>query len=610
MPMLPGPVFSIELVTTARRSRYFVLRTIYGAILLFVLWQGYQARFWWQSGSGREISVREMAQFAGALYYTFAVTQAITVLLLTPVMMAGVIADEKQRRTLHYLLASQLSSAEIVLGKLVSRLLHVAVFLAVGIPILSLLTLFGGIPPELVGLSYLLTASGVCFLAGLSILVSTYARTVREAVIVVYLLIAVWLVAPPLLTEPLRDTWPGLHALVEPLNEWVLATSPLSLISGLGPYAPGTPLWQSVSWTVGLQLLLGAAFVSLAIWRLRPVFRAQMGEAPLVRNWRARFGRPWRILPRPPVHDQPMLWKELHVVRSGGMVRWVVRACAALGLSLLAYWTFTFAIPAIDAAWRAFPNSASRGYGPVRDFNGFLRFTTGLLYSIWILGVTANACASVSAEKEEDTWLSLLGTPLSSSEILVPKMIGSAWRMRALAGTMLSLWLLGLTTGAIHPLGLLCLIGEWSIFTWFATALGVSLSLRTNSTTRATAAAQAILICLNGGYLLCCIPVQPDTVLVALGCSPFILVLSAFTGEELHQMLGHGSSQSFNADSMDELIALCVLGTLAYLAAAVALTRTSLAGFDDAVDRPHRDSLVDRVKGVGGRAKGARAELD
>ena len=42
-----------------------------------------------------------------------------------PALVAGIISDEYQRKTLHYLLASRLSSAEIVLGKLGARMVHV-----------------------------------------------------------------------------------------------------------------------------------------------------------------------------------------------------------------------------------------------------------------------------------------------------------------------------------------------------------------------------------------------------------------------------------------------------------------------------------------------------
>ena len=72
-----------------------------------------------------------------------AIGQEILVLVLTPPLVAGVIADEKQRKTLHYLMASRLSSAEIVLGKLLVRMLYVTVLLGVSLPVLSLLVLMG-----------------------------------------------------------------------------------------------------------------------------------------------------------------------------------------------------------------------------------------------------------------------------------------------------------------------------------------------------------------------------------------------------------------------------------------------------------------------------------
>ncbi len=203
-----------------------------------MLWQNYQANFWWRSRRLGEVTISEMARFAEGLFWSFAITQAVTVLLLTPVMMAGVIADEKQRRTLHYLMASRLSSAEIVLGKLLAKLLHLAVFLGVGFPVLSLLTLFGGVAPESIGLSYALTVSALIFVAGLSILVSTYARTVREAVLVVFLLAGAWLSLPPLIEQLLRYTFPGLERWIGPINAWVFATNPFASYREVGPSRP------------------------------------------------------------------------------------------------------------------------------------------------------------------------------------------------------------------------------------------------------------------------------------------------------------------------------------------------------------------------------------
>ena len=43
--MLMGPIFRAELLRTARRGRYYVLRTLYGAILLLLVWTGYEQAF-------------------------------------------------------------------------------------------------------------------------------------------------------------------------------------------------------------------------------------------------------------------------------------------------------------------------------------------------------------------------------------------------------------------------------------------------------------------------------------------------------------------------------------------------------------------------------------
>ncbi|HEV3122211.1 MAG TPA: hypothetical protein VGY53_09920, partial [Isosphaeraceae bacterium] len=59
--MLPGPVFNVELVITARRARYYVVRAIYGLVLLILVW----IIFVDSPMSGRgALSRQEMAQFA------------------------------------------------------------------------------------------------------------------------------------------------------------------------------------------------------------------------------------------------------------------------------------------------------------------------------------------------------------------------------------------------------------------------------------------------------------------------------------------------------------------------------------------------------------------
>ena len=123
--------------------------------------------------------------------------QLIAILLLIPPLFGGAITDEKQRKTLHYLMASRLSGAEIVLDKVLGRLPHLGIFLAIGIPIMSILGgLFGGISVEYVAIAYVGTFSTGAFVVALTVLISTLVRRVRQAVVISYLLMMAWLFLP------------------------------------------------------------------------------------------------------------------------------------------------------------------------------------------------------------------------------------------------------------------------------------------------------------------------------------------------------------------------------------------------------------------------------
>ena len=59
-----------------------------------------------------------MTRFAAEFSHAFLVAQAVVVLLLTPVYAGGAISDEKENRSLDFLLATRMTRSEILLGKL------------------------------------------------------------------------------------------------------------------------------------------------------------------------------------------------------------------------------------------------------------------------------------------------------------------------------------------------------------------------------------------------------------------------------------------------------------------------------------------------------------
>jgi ABC-type transport system involved in multi-copper enzyme maturation permease subunit len=71
----------------------------------------------------------------------FLAAQGLAVLLLS-----STIGEEIRKGTLGALLTTPITSLQIVVGKLLGRMLHVLVLLAISLPVLAILRLFGGVP--------------------------------------------------------------------------------------------------------------------------------------------------------------------------------------------------------------------------------------------------------------------------------------------------------------------------------------------------------------------------------------------------------------------------------------------------------------------------------
>ena len=177
-----GPVLVYDMVRTARRPRYRIIRTVYGLISLFgLLW------VYWSFSYEGSVPIRRMPEFAETFFFFFMVVQFAFVALLTPAYTAAAIADEKERHTLDFILATDVRNHEIVLSKFMSRLGNVTLLILTGLPALSLMELIGGIDPNHVLAGFLVTGLTGASLAALSILWSVQARKSSDAIILTYL---------------------------------------------------------------------------------------------------------------------------------------------------------------------------------------------------------------------------------------------------------------------------------------------------------------------------------------------------------------------------------------------------------------------------------------
>ena len=137
MRLGPGPVFVYEWLTTARRWQVYALRVLFvGAILVGL------AFVWYQMTIHRDVretaSLAELAAYGEAIYLTIAVVELTLVLLAAPAATAGAVCLDKARGTLDHMLATDLSNAEIVLGKLGVRLIPVLGLIACVLPVVAL----------------------------------------------------------------------------------------------------------------------------------------------------------------------------------------------------------------------------------------------------------------------------------------------------------------------------------------------------------------------------------------------------------------------------------------------------------------------------------------
>src|SRR5438105_7262395 len=144
-----GPVFAFEWLTTSRRWQTYALRALFLLVLLAAI-----AVVWWgQVGNlrrpaNRQTSLQEYAQFGEELSIGFIGTELALVLLAAPAAAAGAVCLDKQRGNLTHLLVTDLSSAEIIGGKLGTRLAPVLGLIAASLPVLYLCSWMGGIDPE------------------------------------------------------------------------------------------------------------------------------------------------------------------------------------------------------------------------------------------------------------------------------------------------------------------------------------------------------------------------------------------------------------------------------------------------------------------------------
>ena len=173
---LTGPIFEKELRVSSRRRRNYLLRFVYLILLtLFVVlvWLG-QTQF----SRNRSViyQVSRLAEVDKTVVLTIVWFQFCFTQLVAVIMLSNSISDEIYHKTLGTLMTTPINALQIVLGKLLSKLLQILILIGLSLPLLAVVRVFGGIPWDFVVSSLCINLTTVIFVASISMFFSIFTR--------------------------------------------------------------------------------------------------------------------------------------------------------------------------------------------------------------------------------------------------------------------------------------------------------------------------------------------------------------------------------------------------------------------------------------------------
>ncbi|MDZ4830679.1 MAG: hypothetical protein SGJ09_10845 [Phycisphaerae bacterium] len=411
--LLPTNPIVVRLVHGgSRRLRHLYIRSGYLAIMMLIL---LFALF------GPATTMKQLAQRGASAFTVISFGQVGLLCLLTPVFMAGAIAQEASPRTWDILLTTPLSNLQIVLGTLFGRLFFVLALLLSTLPLFATTQFFGGVPGDSIFLSYAIAACSALLVAAIAVTLSVTRSAGKRAVFVFYITVVMYLFVTYAIDLFVRWNQPVSGTVGVYNTTWLTAANPFlaleSLLMANTYVVPDVTAdgggWIARMWVgrpVGAFcwacVLLSLVMVAYSTLRLRII-----GTRGATVAWHKRlFGRISSTGQRRlrTVGNNPIAWRE-RTSRGdsflGRMGRWLfvlVGAAAALVVIIL----FHRAI-----------------IGPVAFQGALLTIVVAEIFIV-VLTATNLSGVAVSREREDGTLDLLLTTPIQPGPYIAGKLQG------------------------------------------------------------------------------------------------------------------------------------------------------------------------------------------
>ncbi len=419
--LLPANPILVRVVSAGgKRQRHLWARVAYLSALFLVLLVADANAF-----SARPASLAFLAKQSTQSFLWVSFVQLFLMAFIAPIFTAGAITQEKDANTFHILLTTPLSSAQIVLGSLLSRLYFVWALLVAGLPIFGITMLYGGVTSAEVMLSFGLSACTGLVTGALAILISVARIGTRRTIFAFFLGVAVYLVsvgalattpyaalpeAPPSVATGMKMSW------LAPVHPFLA----LMAVVGMTPAPPpedlarfSEPFRSMLAYPaigfMALTTLASIGMILMSLWFVRG--GAREGETTLWTRLVAfvpalAFAGERRRAPRN-VWRNPIAWREAATRASAGgrsTLRWIVVVIGILaGFALLL---------AYRNGWWGLSTSQPQ------QIRYWLTVLVWLQMTVILLLVTNTSATALTREKESQTMELLLATPLTSQYIV------------------------------------------------------------------------------------------------------------------------------------------------------------------------------------------------
>jgi ABC-type transport system involved in multi-copper enzyme maturation permease subunit len=470
---LLGPLAAPECRRALSRGWVLVARVLAGIpamiVALVVLWIWWFFRMFDRSFQPHNTLVGGLAALEWIMI--------VAAMLLSPAMTAGTLAGERARGVLPLLLASSVSGREIVTGRLAGRIALVTMLLLASLPGTCLLAGLAALPISVLLVLFLMPISVAIGAGGISLLASALSRRARDALMAVYLVQLVLFLVPILAWNLLP---PFVWDVIGPVNPF---------------YSVGT-LVQSITLvpaleTCGIWAGIGLAGTWLSAWRLRAVYLKQADGGTTSKKFRHRE--------RPPVGDDPMLWKEIHFERVGrfsrfawwvGTIIFTVLSIATFGLVGTIVWSRWFVEDRSLSSWAVAQLELLVGSSAL-PLSWLIQWTIGL-----------RAAVAIASEREHGTWDAILLSSLEGREIIRAKILGNLYSLKGFVGAAALVWTLAVVFQGMDLATYSARLTSTIAVGIFITAVGVWISLSSATATRAMTFTIGIWLIAAAGYAI------------------------------------------------------------------------------------------------------------